>query len=31
VYMIVTTICWIGTIIWKARASHVTHPNNHAS
>ena len=31
VYMIVTTICWIGTMIWKARASHATHPNNHAS
>jgi len=31
VYMIVTTICWIGTIIWKARASHATHSNHHAS
>jgi cytochrome bd-type quinol oxidase subunit 2 len=31
VYMIVTTICWIGTIIWKARESDVSHPNHHAS
>lgn len=31
VYMIVTTICWIGTAIWKARESHASHPNNHSS
>jgi hypothetical protein len=30
VYMIVTTICWIGTAIWKARESH-SHPNNPSS
>jgi hypothetical protein len=30
VYMIVTTICWIGTAIWKARESH-SHPNNQSS
>jgi hypothetical protein len=31
VYMIVTTICWIGTIIWNARESDISHPHNHAS
>jgi hypothetical protein len=31
VYMIVTTVCWIGTLIWKARGSDVSHPNHHAS
>jgi hypothetical protein len=31
VYMIATTLCWVGTIIWKARASDISHPNNHAS
>jgi len=31
VYMIVTTVCWIGTIIWKARESEISHPHNHAS
>jgi hypothetical protein len=30
VYMIVTTICWIGTAIWKACESH-SHPNNQSS
>ena len=30
VYMIVTTLCWIGTIIWKARESDISHPNHHA-
>jgi cytochrome bd-type quinol oxidase subunit 2 len=31
VYMIVTTLSWIGTAIWKARAAHVSHPKHHAS
>jgi cytochrome bd-type quinol oxidase subunit 2 len=31
VYMIVTTLSWIGTSIWKARAAHVSHPKHHAS
>jgi hypothetical protein len=31
VYLIVTTICWLGGVIWRARESHATHPNNHAS
>ncbi len=31
VYMIVTTLSWIGTIIWKAREAHVSHPNHRAS
>lgn len=30
-YMILTTLCWIGTVIWKARAAHVSHPNHHTS
>ena len=31
VYMIVTTLCWIGTIIWRARGADISHPNNHVS
>lgn len=31
VYMIVTTICWIGMAIWRARESRATHPNKQAS
>jgi len=31
VYMIVTTLSWICTLIWKAREAHITHPNHHAS
>ena len=31
VYMILTTICWIGAVIWKARTAHVSHPNHHTS
>jgi hypothetical protein len=31
VYLIVTTVCWIGTVIWKARGTDVSHPHNHAS
>jgi uncharacterized membrane protein YvlD (DUF360 family) len=31
VYMIVTTICWIGTTIWKARESDASHPNKQSS
>jgi uncharacterized membrane protein YvlD (DUF360 family) len=31
VYMILTTLSWIGTLIWKARAAHATHAKRHAS
>jgi hypothetical protein len=31
VYLILTTICWIGAILWKARTSQDSHPNHHAS
>ena len=31
VYMILTTICWIGASIWKARESQASHPNNPSS
>jgi hypothetical protein len=31
VYMIVTTLSWIGSLIWKVREAHITHPNHHAS
>ena len=30
-YMILATISWIGTCIWRARASDVSHSNRHAS
>jgi hypothetical protein len=30
-YMLLVTLSWIGTIIRRARASHVSHPNHHAS
>lgn len=30
-YMLVVTLSWIGTIIRRARASHESHPNHHAS
>ena len=31
VYMIVTTLSWIVTVIWRARGADISHPNNHAS
>lgn len=31
VYMILTTLCWIVGIIWRAREAHESHPNHHAS
>jgi hypothetical protein len=31
VYMILATFSWIGTMIWRARASNVSHPKNHMS
>ena len=31
VYLIVTTICWIVSAIWRARASHITHSNHQSS
>jgi hypothetical protein len=30
-YMLVVTLSWIGTIIRRARASHISHPNHHPS
>jgi len=30
-YMLVVTVSWIGTIIQRARASNVSHPNHHPS
>src|SRR6266851_3694452 len=31
VYMILTTLCWIVAVIWRAREAHTSHPNHHAS
>jgi uncharacterized membrane protein YvlD (DUF360 family) len=31
VYMIVATLAWIGSSIWRARAAHASHPNHHVS
>jgi hypothetical protein len=31
VYMILTTLSWIVATIWRARGTHATHPNHHAS
>lgn len=31
VYMIFTTLCWLGTILWKVRGSTAPHPHNRAS
>jgi len=31
VYLIITTVSWLGTIVWRARASHVSHSNHHVS
>jgi hypothetical protein len=31
VYLIVATLCWIGTIVWRARSRHISHTNHHAS
>jgi uncharacterized membrane protein YvlD (DUF360 family) len=28
-YMILATVSWLGTCIWRARASHVAHPSHH--
>jgi hypothetical protein len=28
-YMILSTLSWLGICIWRARASHVSHPNHH--
>jgi hypothetical protein len=30
IYMIVTTLSWIGSVIWRVRASHISHSNHHA-
>jgi uncharacterized membrane protein YvlD (DUF360 family) len=29
IYMIVATVSWIGTCIWRARESHISHSNHH--
>jgi hypothetical protein len=31
VYMILTTLCWIVAVIWRAREANASHPNHHAS
>jgi hypothetical protein len=31
VYMILTTLSWIATTIWRAREAHASHPNHHVS
>jgi hypothetical protein len=31
IYMIAATLSWIGTLIWRARASHFSHPKHHVS
>jgi hypothetical protein len=31
VYMILATLSWIGTCIWRARESHISHANHHVS
>jgi len=31
VYLIVATVAWLGTIVWRARTSHVSHSNHHVS
>jgi hypothetical protein len=31
VYMILTTLCWIVSVILRAREAHESHPNHHAS
>src|SRR5437879_33860 len=31
VYMILTTLCWIVGVVWRAREAHGSHPNHHAS
>lgn len=31
VYLIVATLCWIGTIVWRARSQHASHTNHHVS
>jgi hypothetical protein len=31
VYLIVATLSWIGTIIWRARSHHISHSNHHVS
>jgi hypothetical protein len=31
VYMILTTLCWIVGVIWRAREAHESHSNHHAS
>jgi hypothetical protein len=30
-YMIIATVAWVGSCLWRARASHVPHSKNHVS
>jgi hypothetical protein len=30
IYLIIATLSWIGAVIWKVRASHISHSNHHA-
>jgi hypothetical protein len=31
VYMILSTLSWIGTLVWRIRERDISHPNNHVS
>jgi len=31
VYMIVATLCWIGSIVWRVHSHHASHSNHHVS
>jgi len=31
VYMILATLSWIGTLVWRIRERDISHPNNHVS
>lgn len=31
VYLIATTLSWLGTFIWRVRETHISHSNHHAS
>jgi hypothetical protein len=31
IYLIVATLCWIGTMVWRVRTHHASHSNHHVS
>jgi hypothetical protein len=31
IYMILATLSWIGTLVWRIRERDISHPNNHVS